>query len=210
MQKIETGTAAHKSTQKLLDNAQKQLKIASDRQIKEQSSANNYNSARQLAQKAQDFQVADRWPQAVANWNQSVNLVQQVPLGTFYYGKTQPLIPAYKEALNQAKTQLVLANQRRDRAQQTLQKLCSTKPPICAFKLVDDTIQVKLTPFYTQAVKLASLTAKKKGDYNTQAAIVDRVLALGETLNTISTNFRLRLELYGDNGKIIQVYNPGR
>jgi hypothetical protein len=208
LQKIETGTAAYQSAQKTLANAQKQLKVASDRQAQEQSSANNYNSARRLAQKAQDFQVADRWSQAVANWNQAVNLVQKVPLGTFYYGKAQPLIPAYNEALNQARTQLVLANQRRDRAQQALQKLCSTKPAICEFKVLEDTIQVKLTPFYTQAVKQASLTAKKKGDYNTQAAIVDRVLALGETLNTISTNFKLRLELYGDDGKMIQVYNP--
>jgi hypothetical protein len=137
-----------------------------------------------------------------------VNLVEQVPVGTFYHGKAQPLIPAYKEALNQARTQLALVKQRRDRARLALQKLCSTKPPICEFKMLEDAIQVKLTPVYTQAVKQASLAAKKKGDYNSQAAIVDRVLALGETLNTISNNFKLRLELYGDNGKIIQVYNP--
>jgi hypothetical protein len=210
LQKVEKGTAAYQPAQKSLINAQKQLKVAKDRQSQEDSSASKYNSARQLAQKAEDLQVDDKWSNAVANWSQAVNLVQQVPVGTFYYGKAQPLIPRYKEALSQARVQLALANKRRDRAQQALQKLCSTKPAICQFKVVGDTIQVKLTPFYTQAVKQASLAAKKKGDYNTQAAIVDRVLALGETLNTISTNFKLRLELYGDNGKIVQVYNPGR
>lgn len=202
LEKVETGTAARKSAEKALADANKQLKVTSDRQTQESISATNYNSSQKLAQNAQDFQIADQWSQAVNNWDRAIDAARQVPRNTFYYAKVQPLIGKYQEALTQARNQLALANQRRDRARQDVQKLCSTKPPNCSFKLAEDTIKVTLSPAHTQAVKQASPNARKKGDYNAQA--------LGETLNAISNDSRLRLELYGDDDKIIQVHNPGR
>jgi hypothetical protein len=207
-QKIDKGTAAEKEAQKLITNAKKQLEVSNNRQSKEQTAANNFNSAQKLAQNAQNFQAIDQWPQAVASWNTAINSAQQIPTGTFYYGKVQPLIPVYQQAFKEAKSQAALADRRQRQAQQVLKKLCSTKPEICQFKIANNIVQVKLTPTYTQAVKQASITARNKGDYNAQVAIVDRVLALGEALNAASNNFKLRLELLGDNGKLIQVYEP--
>jgi hypothetical protein len=57
-------------------------------------------------------------------------------------------------------------------------------------------------------VKQTAIAAKTRGDSNAQAGIVKHIMTLGEALEAISTNARMRLEVYDADGTLIQTHTP--
>jgi hypothetical protein len=208
LQQIEQRTTAYEQAQPLLKSYQAQLAIAQQRYNRERDSASNYNLALSSAQKAQSLSTASKWPDAIAQWRNAVGYLKQVPKDTLYHGKVQGLTVAYTQSIQQSQAKLQLKNDKLKQADKDLQQTCAAKPRICSYTIANNAIKVRLTPDYTKTLKDTALTARAKGDYNAQIAVVDHVLIFGEALEAISYNAGLRLEVYGANGALIQAYNP--
>jgi hypothetical protein len=58
-------------------------------------------------------------------------------------------------------------------------------------------------------VKQVALNAKLRGDSNAQAGVVNHILTLGEALEAISDNARIRVEVYAPDGSLIETHTPG-
>jgi hypothetical protein len=145
---------------------------------------------------------------ALIHWRNALAYMNQVPRGTFYYGKAQSLVGSYNSALKQAQEQLqnlVKIQQ----ARSDLSETCSKKAPICSFTIDKNRIKVRLTPTYMQMVKQTVLAAKVRGDSNAQSNIVNHVLTLGDALEAISDNARLPVEVYAPDGTLIETHSPG-
>ncbi|NEQ27540.1 MAG: hypothetical protein F6K28_52765 [Microcoleus sp. SIO2G3] len=51
--------------------------------------------------------------------------------------------------------------------------------------------------------------AKARGDSNVQAGVVNHILTLGEALEAISDNARIRVDVYNPDGSLIETHMPG-
>jgi hypothetical protein len=208
LQQIEQRTTAYKQAQPLLKTYQAQLKTAGDRYNLERTGASNYNLALSSAQKAQSLAATNKLPDAISQWRDAVSYLRQVPSDTFYRHKVQGLSVSYVQSIKQSQAKLQLKNNKLKQADKDLQQTCAATPRICNYTIASNAIKVKLTPDYAQTLKQTAITARSKGDYNAQIAVVDHVLVFGEALEAISYNAGLRLEVYGANGALIQAYNP--
>lgn len=204
---IPQGTTAYESAQQLLPDYQSKLTAVRDRTTIEQFAANTYKQSLNIAQQAKNFQTANQWSQAVISWSNALTYLKQIPNGTYYYSKTAETINTYTEALKQAQAQLLTANILQQ-ARNDLNQTCGVKPQICTFTITRDLIKVRLTSGYMQKVRNAALTAKARNDYNAQAGVVKHVLTLGEALEAISDNAKIRLEVYTPDGNLRQAHNP--
>jgi len=207
LKQIPQGTTAYAEAQQLLTFYQPQVVEARSRKVQEQFAANNYKLSLRMAQQAKSAQARNQWSQSVSNWRNALTYLNQVPTGTFYYSKAQPLISAYTEAFKQAQVQLQLATIRQQ-AGKDLNQTCAGVPKICNFTITNNGIKVRLTPDYAQKLRQTALTARSKGDYNAQIGVVHHVLTLGEALEAISDNAHIPLEVYDPQGALIQSHNP--
>lgn len=207
LSEIPQGTTAYKEAQQLLPAYQTQLAAVRDRTIQEQFAANVYKQSTRIADRAKNFQAINQWSQAVVTWNNALTYLKQIPKGTDYYSKTPLLVVAYTNALKQAQVQLQLATMMQQ-ARSDLNQTCAGKPAICTFTIASNVIKVRLTSDYMQRVRNAALVAKARNDYTTQAGVVKHVQTLGEALEAISDNARIRLEVYTPDGTLKQAHNP--
>ena len=143
----------------------------------------------------------------MTQWRNALTYINQVPYNTFYYGKAQALVAPYTGAVKQAQGQLQLAL-KLQQARSDLNQTCSGKTKVCNYVISNNAIRVQLTPTYMQMVRKTEITAKARGDSNTQKAIVNHILTLGEALEAISDNARLPLEVYTPEGNLIQQHKP--
>jgi len=59
-------------------------------------------------------------------------------------------------------------------------------------------------------VQRRAMTARAQGDSNAHAGLVNHILTLGEALEVISDNAKLRVEVYTPEGVMIQSHNPAQ
>ncbi len=204
---IPPGTTAYQEAQKLLKEYQEKLITGRDRTTREQFGSNTYKQGLLLAQKAKNYQIGNQWSLAVYSWRTALNYVKQVPPDTFYDSKAKQLINSYTQALKLAETQLKLANT----AQQVrgdLMFVCAGRPQICNYAISRTLIKVRLTESYVQTIQKTAITAKIRGDANSQKVLYNHISAIGEALKTISKNSGIRLEVYTPDGILREVYNP--
>jgi hypothetical protein len=207
LKQVPQGTTAYTEAQQMLTLYQPQLAVARDRQAQEQLAANAYKQSFSMAQQAKNSQTNNQWSQALSNWRDALNYLNQIPSGTFYYNKTQPLISSYTDSLQQAQAKLHSAMTMQE-ATKDLKQTCSGAPRICNYTITSNVIKVRMTPDYAQTVRQTALEARARGDYKAQIGVVNHVLTLGEALEAISKNAQLRLEIYGPDGALVQVHNP--
>ncbi|MBW4651278.1 MAG: hypothetical protein KME06_21700 [Kastovskya adunca ATA6-11-RM4] len=207
LKQIPQGTTSSREAQQLIALYQPKLAEARDRRAQEQFASRAYNQGLRLAQRAQTSQKNQQWSTAVKHWQDALTYINQVPSGTFYYGKAQALNNSYNTALKQAQAGLQLAI-RLQQARLDLAQTCSANTQVCNYTISNNVIQVKLTPTYMQMVKQRALVAKARGDSNSQVGIVNHILTLGEALEAISENSRMRLEVYSAEGTLVEVHTP--
>ena len=207
LKQVPQRTTAHVEAQQLLAFYQPQVVEARGRKVQEQFAANNYKLSLRMAQQAKNAQASNQWSKAVSSWRAALTYLNQVPSGTFYYSKAQPVINSYTEAFKQAQVQLQLATIRQQ-ASKDLNQICTGVPIICNYTITNNVMKVRLTPAYAQKLRQTALKARVKGDYNAQIGVVHHVLTLGEALEAISDNARIQLEVYGPDGAMIQSHRP--
>jgi len=207
LQKIRPGTTAYQDAQQLINAYKPKLNEVRDRQVQEKFGANAYNQSLQIAQQAQNFGTNNQWGQATGSWRNALSYVKQVPKGTYYYGQAQVLVTSYADALKQAegKLQIFTALQQ---ASKDLDKVCAGTPKVCSYTITTSEIKVYLTPAYAQKVKQTALEAQGKGDYKTQVGVVSHVYSLGESFGAVSDNARIRMEIYGPDGVLVETHEP--
>ncbi|MBD2012951.1 hypothetical protein H6F96_02845 [Microcoleus sp. FACHB-53] len=208
LKQIPQGTTAYEQAQQLSSLYLPKMSSVQDKKTQEQFAVNAYNQGLQLAQLAKNAQLDNQWSVAVVHWRKALTNMNQVPKESFYYSKTQSLVQSYSNALKQAKLKLQLAL----KVQQTrndLKQTCTGKVQVCNFGIINNIIKVRLTPAYTKLVKQTANSAQVRGDSNAQSSIVNHILTLGEALEAISDNARMRLEVYDADGTLIQNHVPG-
>jgi hypothetical protein len=207
LKQIPQGTTAYEEAKQLSAFYQPKIASARDRKNQEQFATNAYNQGLRLAQRATNSQAINQWSVALTQWRNALTYINQVPYNTFYYGKAQALVAPYTAAVKQAQGQLQLAL-KLQQARSDLNQTCSGKTKVCNYVISSNAIRVQLTPTYMQMVRKTEITAKARGDSNTQKAIVNHILTLGEALEAISDNARLPLEVYTPEGNLIQQHKP--
>lgn len=209
LKQIPQGTTPYEEAQELLALYLPKLANARDRKTSEQIAANAYNQGVRLAQLATDSQTDKQWSAALIHWRNALTYVNQVPKDTYYYTKSQSLVEPYRGALKQAQNQLQLAV-KMQQARRDLSQTCFGKPSICSYTIDNKMIKVQLTPAYVQMVQQRALSARSQGDSQAHAGIVNHILTLGEALEVISDNAKLRVEVYTPEGVMIQAHNPAQ
>lgn len=209
LKQIPQGTTPYEEAQELLVLYLPKLANARDRKTSEQIAANAYNQGVRLAQLATDSQTDKQWSAALIHWRNALTYVNQVPKDTYYYTKAQSLVEPYRGALKQAQNQLQLAV-KMQQARRDLSQTCFGKPSICSYTIDNKMIKVQLTPAYVQMVQQRALSARSQGDSEAHAGIVNHILTLGEALEVISDNAKLRVEVYTPEGVMIQAHNPAQ
>jgi hypothetical protein len=207
LKQIPQGTTAYEEAQQLIALYTPKMATARDKKAQEQFAANAYNQGLRLAQFAKNAEFDNQWTVALTHWRNALTNMNQISKNTFYYGKAQSLIASYSGSVKQAKEKLQWAV----KVQQTradLQQTCAGKVQVCNFGIINNVIKVRLTPAYTKMVKQTAIAAKTRGDSNAQAGIVKHIMTLGEALEAISTNARMRLEVYDADGTLIQTHTP--
>jgi hypothetical protein len=207
LKQIPQGTTAYQEAQQLTAQYLPKVASARDRKTQEEIAANAYNQGLRLAQRAKDSQVNNQLSQAVANWRNALNFVNQVSSNTYYYGKAQALASTYTVSLKQTQAQLQLAI-KLQQARRDLSQTCYGKTKACIYTIDNNIMRVRLSPAYLQTVRQTAFNAQTKGDANAQTGVVNHILTLGEALEAISDNARIPLEVYAPDGSVIQAHNP--
>lgn len=204
---IPKNSTANKEAQQLLQTYRPKLAAVRDRTTSEQVSALAYNQAVRLANLAKLYEQQNQLAMAVTNWKHALNAANQVPTGTFYHIKAQPLIDPYTTALKQAEEKLIVVKiLQKTRAD--LNRTCSGELRFCNYSLLNQGIIVQLTSDYQRALERIFMTAAAYGDSKTQAAVVGHYQSLQQALEAISYNATLPLQVYDSKGSPILIYNP--
>jgi hypothetical protein len=208
IKQIPQGTTAYEQSQQLSSLYLPKMSSVQDKKTQEQFAVNAYNQGLQLAQLAKNAQFDNQWSVAVVHWRNALTNMNQVPKDSFYYSKAQSRVQSYSNALKQAKLKLQLA-MKMQQTRSDLKQTCMGKVQVCNFGMINNIIKVRLTPAYTKLVKQTANSAQVRGDSNAQSSIVNHILTLGEALEAISDNARMRLEVYDGDGTLIQTHVPG-
>jgi len=208
LHQIPPNTTSAAEAQQLLTTYEPQLIAARDRATQEQLAQKAYAQALVLAQKAQGLERVNQWAQAVIVWREALTYIAQVPNGTNAFNPAQALTPTYTNALAAAESQ-----EQAIAAQQTIQadlnRICSGTPTICSYAIAPDVIRIKFTSTYEQALRNAFATGQA-GNYSVLGGAVNHVDSLQASLQTLSNNAGVPLEVYHSNGtELIGSFNPG-
>jgi hypothetical protein len=204
---IATNTSAYPEAQVQLKSAQPQITAAQTKVVAEEKAIQNYTAAVNLAKSAKLAQQNNKLSQAVAQWNQSIVMMQSIPQHSAVYGQAKPLAAEYTKNFQQVNAQLK-NNKTVALANKDLQRTCAGNPQICTYTVTNKGIVVRLMSLYTQTIMQTAMAASTQGDGTAKVGIVNHVNTLGNALQTISDNAKLPLEIYGANGKQIQKYRP--
>ncbi len=204
---IPVATNVYPQAQVQLKAAQPKIAIAADKVAEEERAAQNYKNAIALAQAAKLSQKTNKLAQAVGQWNQSVVAIQSVPQTSSIYSQAQPLAIEYTKSFQQAEAQLK-ALQQIALANKDLQRTCTGNPQICTYTVTNKGIVVRLLSIYTQTLMQTAIAASTQGDANAKAGILNHINTLGNALQTIADNAKLPIQVFGADGKQIQLYRP--
>jgi hypothetical protein len=205
LQEIPPYTTAHREARELLAVYQPRLARTETRKVQEALSAKAYNAAIVAAQKAQSAEQQNLWFQAVTNWRDAVNAINQVPSNTFFYNQSQPLVSSYNSALKQAEEKLQIAVTQQ-RTFKDLRRVCAGPPTICSYSITDTHLKLKLTPVYEQTI--FAMQTRTVGDQVSYVSTINHAHALRSALQAISNNAGKPLEIYSSDDILIDVFNP--
>ncbi|MGK7874083.1 MAG: hypothetical protein AB4426_12445 [Xenococcaceae cyanobacterium] len=209
LKEIPQGTTASEEAQRLLESYMPKLVAAKTRKNQEELAANIYNQATRQAQLAKNSESINQWSAAVSHWRNALIYIEQMPKNSFQYTQALPLIISYTKALEKAQAQLKVAV-KLQQVRSDLEKTCSGGTKICDYTINDNAIKVHLTPVYMQQVRHTALYAKAEGNLQTQMQLLDHISTLEQSLQAISNNTGIPMEVYNSDGVVIITYEPSR
>lgn len=192
----------HAEAQQLLQSYQVKLNEVQNHIANEQLAARSYTQAINLEKYAVNLQQKQQWTQAIATWQNALNLVKQVPSGTSVYGKTQNKITAYTSFLNQAETMFKMRGD--------LDIICSSVGKICNYTIKNDAISIRFLPAYESRVRSLGGVSRSTGNYEVIHQIDTHLATLGSALQAVSTHSGLPIRAYNSDNQVIVTFMPGQ
>ncbi|WP_071189949.1 hypothetical protein [Trichormus sp. NMC-1] len=188
LKSIPQGSTGYQEAQNLLTDYQPKFRFASDRAKKESDASTIYQRALNIANQAKVQGQKNQWQEAVASWQQALDMANKIPQDSFYYNQAQSLIPPYSTALGQAKEKFQLyGNLTKTRAD--LNTTCVNGIRFCVFNIENQGIIVRLTPEYDKQLE------------SDNPNIQSHFQALRDALGVIGENAQLPLFIYNSQGQ---------
>lgn len=204
LRQVSVNTMASGEAQQLLALNEPKWKASGDRLRQEQIASDAYDAALAIASQAQQSQRDRQWTQAVIQWRNALERIQQVPNGTSRFTQAQPLITAYRDAMATAQQKLRLAVGWQS-AQGDLELACGNVPRLCIYTTVGDAVQVRLTANYTNAAQGSVVPSANPSDKTAMLAYMNPLL---QELAAIGERTNLPIELYNPDGTLFGTYAP--
>ncbi len=200
---IPAGSTAYAEAQTLKKLYEPQILVVNAKLEKEKVSGDFSQKSETAAQVAKKFQKDQKLDESLSQWNNAIALLQKIPTDSIYQASAQKRIPEYNAAM-----QKVVATKNQVQADKDMKQTCEGKPQVCSYKIADKAIMVKLLPAYTQTVRKTALAANTQGDNNAKIGLIKHLQSLGNALEAVSDNSRIPIQLYFENGKLLQSYTP--
>jgi hypothetical protein len=200
---IPAGSSAYPEAQTLKKLYEPQILIVNAKLEKEKVAGDFSQKSETAAQVANKFQKDQKLDESLSQWNNAIALLQKIPNDSIYQATAQKRIPEYNAAM-----QKVINTKNQAQADKDLKQTCEGKPQVCSYQVADKAITVKLLPEYTQTVRKTALEANTQGDNNAKIGLIKHLQSLGTALEAVSDNSRIPIQLYLENGKLMQSYTP--
>jgi hypothetical protein len=200
---IPAGSSAYPEAQTLKKLYEPQILIVNAKLEKEKVAGDFSQKSETAAQVAKKFQKDQKLDESLSQWNNAIALLQKIPNDSIYQATAQKRIPEYNAAM-----QKVINTKNQAQADKDLKQTCEGKPQVCSYQVADKAITVKLLPEYTQTVRKTALEANTQGDNNAKIGLIKHLQSLGTALEAVSDNSRIPIQLYLENGKLMQSYTP--
>ncbi len=200
---IPAGSSTYAEAQTLKKLYEPQILIVNAKLEKEKVAGDFSQKSETAAQVAKKFQKDQKLDESLSQWNNAIALLQKIPNDSIYQAGAQKRIPEYNAAM-----QKVISTKNQAQADRDLKQTCDGKPQVCSYQIADKAITVKLMPEYTQTVRKTALAANTQGDNNAKIGLIKHLQSLGTALEAVSDNNRIPIQLYFENGKLMQTYTP--
>ncbi len=203
LQLIPSGTMAHANATDLLPYYQGKLNTVRDRILQEEQAETTYRKALQLAEQARASERQNQWSKALTDWQAARALLQEIPPDTLPATQAQSLIPTYDEAMRSVQSNLVAFNNLQN-IRNDLEHACGGQPRRCTHSVSAAAITVTLTPDYEVTLN----TAERLQSELVRAEIVNQWQALDFTLQSISRNAGIPVQVYDSTGSLLATHSP--
>ena len=200
LKQVGEGTLASKEAERLLDFYQTSLDEVNVHVSREQVSAQSLQKAEQQAQIATAAERRHDWQQAIADWNDAIEYIQQIDSTSTYYLKAEGLLAQYQDAISQVQDKL----KAKTLIEGELKQSCIGELQLCHIVSIDQSIKLELDESYMDAIS----TARGNGNYNLQAVVTDHQLMVRQSLDRIANNFDLPIEVYNPDGGLLERHLP--
>lgn len=200
---IPAESSTYKEAQTLKKLYEPQVAVVNAKLEKEKVAGDFSQKSETAAQVAKKFQKDQKLDESLSQWNNAIALLQKIPNDSIYQATAQQRIPEYNAAM-----QKVINNKNQAQANRDLKQTCEGQPQVCSYQVADKGITVKLLPEYTQTVRKTASAANTQGDNNAKIGLIKHLQSLGTALEAVSDNSRIPIQLYFENGKLMQSYTP--
>ncbi|MEB3248159.1 MAG: hypothetical protein VKK07_02320 [Merismopediaceae bacterium] len=207
LQKIPLGTSVSPKALKQAEVYGREYRNLESRRQAEAQAEARYQEAIAVSKVAEQASLSQRWNMAVTQWQKAVNLLKGIPETSFVGEKAKNLLLSAMLQLQTAQTYFQ-GSQRSQQVKQQLESLCSQWTRTCDYRIEKDRIQVRLTDSYVRQIWDTALKAKAQGNLPGQTGVLNHISYLEQTLQTISTQSGLPLELYHAKGHRLNRYQP--
>lgn len=205
LQGVSSGTTRYQDSRQLLDEYRGQWIQAEVQRKQEETAVNLSKKSQQAIKSAKVSESQKQWSAAVRHWRNALSYIRQIPANTFYYQEIQPKINDYTLSLQQAETQLQKAV-KLQQIHQDLTKICSGAEQACTYSMNDTNIQVKLTESYRKRLWETALYAKAQANVQTQAALLNHLSHLEQSLRQLSQKTGKSIALYQADGELMMTF----
>ena len=208
LQRIPQGTMAYDEAQELLANYRRYSAMASDRTRQERFAEQIYNQAQSSAHQARDFEQQNQWTLAVTHWRKALAQIQKVPSSATIHADAQAWVEPYRNALNQAETNLRKAITLQ-KVQKELNQACGASPPICQYIPAASSIRINVAAGYDYAIEQSMTPPPLRGNTSLiNPTIAQQANSLLQTIATVGVNAQMPIELYSSQGQLLARYVP--
>ncbi len=200
---IPAGSTAYPEAQTLKKLYEPQILVVNTKMQQEKVAGDLSQKAETAAQVAQKFQKEQKLDESLSQWNNAIAFLQKIPNDSTYQATAQQRILTYNAALKK-----VVTTKSQAQASKDLQQTCAGSPQVCSYQVTAQAIKVKLLPDYVQKVRKVAADANTQGDNNAKMGLISHLQSLGNTLEMVSNNNRMPIQLYLENGQLLQSYTP--
>jgi tetratricopeptide (TPR) repeat protein len=204
---ISPATTSYQLGKDLLTKYEPKLLESVKKRTEEEKAVTSYNQALEEAKLAKEAELLNQWSVSVAHWRNAVTHIKQIPSNSSQYVQSQTLTNSYTKSFEESQVKL-RAILKLQNANNELEKVCSGPGKICNYVIRDNTIQVHLTPAYVRDVWQSALEAKAQGNLTNQVRVLNNISTLEKSLETISKNTGLAVEVYNSDGVLMLTYKP--